>query len=40
MLRSGYLDTDDVGSDRAWPIYLVLYVVMDVALYYAASNSD
>jgi chromosomal replication initiator protein len=33
MLRSGYLDTDDGGSDRARSIYLLLYVVVRVALY-------
>ena len=40
MLRSAYLNTDDGGNDRAKPIYLVLYVVVRVALYNAASKSD
>src|SRR5229473_1313036 len=33
MLRSDYLDNDVDGSDRAQPIYLVLYVVVRVVLY-------
>src|SRR5713226_7709168 len=33
MLRSDYLDNDVDGSDRAQPIYPILYVVVRVVLY-------